>query len=187
MSNKETYTSDEWSLLRSTPTFVAGGVAAADPGGIFSAIKEALAGAGAYAEFATKHPESEFFRALTGDKSIPAMPDPQSLLGQGDPAQQATNFQHAVLARVKDAVAVVAQKGTLDEVAEYKEMVNSVAETVANASTEGGFLGFGGVRVSEKETSFLAALAAAIAEVPAPALTQPAAAVAPGVAATSGA
>jgi hypothetical protein len=37
-----------------------------------------------------------------------------------------------------------------------------VAETVANAATEGGFLGFGGVRVSDKEKNFLAALAAAL-------------------------
>lgn len=169
MSNKDSYTSDEWSLLRSTPTFVSGAVAAADAGGILSAIKEALAGAGAYAEFAAKHPESEFFRALAEDKSFPAMPDPQSLLGHGDAAQQATNLQNAVIARAKDAVAVVAQKGIPEEVTEYTAMLNAVAETVANAAKEGGFLGFGGVRVSDKEQSFLAALAAALAPASPPA------------------
>jgi hypothetical protein len=34
-------------------------------------------------------------------------------------------------------------------------MIMSVAETTANASKEGGFLGFGGVRVSSAEQSFL--------------------------------
>jgi hypothetical protein len=169
MSNKESYTSDEWSLLRSTPTFVSAGVAAADPGGIFGALKEATAGASAFAEFAAEHVGVELLRALAEDKSFPAMPDPQSLLGQGDSAQQSTNFQHAVIARSKDALSAVAQKGTPEEAAGYKALLNAVADSVANASSEGGFLGFGGVRVSEKEKSFLAALAAALDGTDAPA------------------
>jgi hypothetical protein len=179
MSNKESYTSDEWSLLRSTPTFVSAGVAAADPGGIIGALKEATAGARAFAEYGTKHADSEFFAALAGDRSFPAMPDPQSLLGQGDPAAQATNFQHAVLQRAKDALGVVVHKGTPQEAAGYRDLLIAVAESVANASTEGGFLGFGGVRVSAKEESFLSALTAALDETaaaaPSPAATQSAA------------
>ncbi len=173
MSNKESYTSDEWSLLRSTPTFVAAGVAAADPGGIFGALKEATAGASAFAEFAASHAGVELFSALAADKSFPAMPDPQSLLGQGDGAQQAINFQHAVIARSQDALSVVAQKGSPAEAAGYKALLNAVAESVANAATEGGFLGFGGVRVSDKEKSFLAALAAALEGPAAPAVAKP--------------
>ena len=34
-------------------------------------------------------------------------------------------------------------------------MLVSVAEQAANASKEGGFLGFGGVRVSDKEQAFI--------------------------------
>jgi hypothetical protein len=160
MSNKESYTSDEWSLLRSTPTFVSAGVATADPGGIIGALKEATAGARAFAEYGTKHADSEFFAALAADRSFPAMPDPQSLMGQGDAATQATNFQQAVLQRAKEALGVVERK----EAAGYRDLLEAVAESVANASTEGGFLGFGGVRVSAREESFLSALAAALNE-----------------------
>jgi len=178
MSNKESYTSDEWSLLRSTPTFVSAGVAAADPGGIIGALKEATAGARVRG-VRNQTADSEFFAALAGDRSFPAMPDPQSLLGQGDAATQATNFQHAVLQRTKDALGVVARKGTPQEVAGYRDLLEAVAESVANASTEGGFLGFGGVRVSAKEESFLSALAAALDEAagaaPSPAATESAA------------
>jgi hypothetical protein len=35
-------------------------------------------------------------------------------------------------------------------------MLVSVAEQAASASKEGGFLGFGGVRVSDKEQAFIA-------------------------------
>lgn len=164
MSNKESYSSDEWSLIRSTVTFVTAGVTAADPGGIVSALQEATAGANAFTQFAEQHASSEFFHALADDKSFPAMPDPQSLLGQGDASQRLANFQTAVLARSKDALGVVVRKGTPDDAAGYKQLLLSVAERVANASKEGGFLGFGGVRVSEKERSFLTALAAALDE-----------------------
>ena len=162
MSAKESYTSDEWSLLRSTPAFVSAAVAAADPGGVIGALQEATAGASAFAQFAQGHAADTFLTSLADDKSIPAMPDPQSLLGQGDSTQQAVNFQKAVLQRAQDALAVVAQKGTPQEAADYKALLNTVADQVANAATEGGFLGLGGVRVSEKEKSFLAALAAAL-------------------------
>jgi len=39
-------------------------------------------------------------------------------------------------------------------------MMVSIAEAVAEASKEGGFLGFGGVRVSDKEESILAQIRA---------------------------
>ncbi len=162
MSTKESYTSDEWSLLRSTPTFVAAGVAAADPGGIIGALKEATAGVAAFADFAARHAEVQLFAALAQDTSFPAMPDPRTLLGEGDSAAQSANFQTAVIARARDALAVVAAKGSAAEADGYRQLLLAVAETVANAATEGGFLGFGGVRVSDKEKNFLAALAAAL-------------------------
>jgi hypothetical protein len=162
VSDKSTYTSDEWSLLRSTPTFVSAGVAAADPGGVVGAIKEATAGAQAFAEFAVKHSTLDLFKALASDQSLPAMPSPQELMGTGDAQQQTLNFQHAVLGRVSDTVKVLEAKAAPEETAAYKELLSYVADKVANASSEGGFLGFGGVRVSDKEKSFLAALAGAM-------------------------
>lgn len=41
-------------------------------------------------------------------------------------------------------------------------MLAGIAERVANASTEGGFLGFGGERMSEHEKATLADLAKAL-------------------------
>lgn len=42
-------------------------------------------------------------------------------------------------------------KATPDEAKAYKEWVVSVAENVAEAAKEGGFLGIDGTQVSEKE------------------------------------
>jgi hypothetical protein len=87
-----------------------------------------------------------------------------------DSAQQSANFQNAVIARAKEALSVVTHKAAPEEAGGYKQLLNSVADKVANAATEGSFLGFGGVRVSDKEKDFLAALAAALdaADAPAP-------------------
>lgn len=155
MAKQDSFTSDEWTLLRLAPSLVAGGTAAADPSGLFSSIKEAAAGARGVAEAFKSNSALELFGALAADRSMPGMPDPKALLGEGTREQQMGNLKAAVLERVKSAVALVASKGNAAEAEAYKKMLVSVAEQAANASKEGGFLGFGGVRVSDKEQAFI--------------------------------
>jgi hypothetical protein len=156
MAKQDTFTSEEWTLLRLTPSLVAGGTAAADPSGLFSSVKESLAGAKSMAEALKANSGLELFTSLASDRSIPGMPDPKMLLGEGSREQQMQNLKNAVLERVKSAVALVASKASPAEVEAYKAMLVSVAEQAADASKEGGFLGFGGVRVSDKEKTFIA-------------------------------
>jgi hypothetical protein len=161
MAKQDTFTSEEWTLLRLTPSLVAGGTAAADPSGLFSSVKESLAGAKSMAEALKANSGLELFTSLASDRSIPGMPDPKMLLGEGSREQQMQNLKNAVLERVKSAVALVASKASPAEVEAYKAMLVSVAEQAADASKEGGFLGFGGVRVSDKEQAFIAEVKAA--------------------------
>ena len=97
----------------------------------------------------------ELFAALAADRSMPGMPDPKALLGEGTREQRKQNLKRAVLERVRSATALVAAKATPDEAEAYGQMLVRVAEQAANASKEGGFLGFGGVRVSDKEHAFI--------------------------------
>jgi hypothetical protein len=97
----------------------------------------------------------ELMKDLLADKSMPAMPDPTALMGEGDREQQLSNFRSAALARVRDAAGLVARKGTGEEAAAFREMLMNVADSAANAAKEGGFLGIGGERVSAEEKSFL--------------------------------
>ena len=155
MAKQDAFTSEEWALLRLAPSLVSGGTAAADPSGIFSSIREAAAGAGAMADSFKAGSALELLSSMAADKSIPGMPDPKSLLGEGSREQQMANFKSAVLDRVKQAVALVGQKASPAEADAYKAMIVGVAEKAAGASKEGGFLGFGGVRVSDKEQAFI--------------------------------
>jgi hypothetical protein len=156
MAKQEAFTTDEWTLLRLAPSLISGGMAAADPSGIFSSIKEAAAGASGMAEAFKANSALELFGALAADRSIPGMPDPKSLLGEGTREQQMATFKGNVLARVSSAVELVAKKASPAEADAYRQMLVSVANKAAEASKEGGFLGFGGVRVSEKEQAFIA-------------------------------
>ena len=50
-----------------------------------------------------------------------------------------------------------------DEAVAFKDWLKQIAQKTAEASTEGGFLGFGGVQVSEAEKATLAEITSALA------------------------
>lgn len=156
MARQDAFTSDEWTLIRLAPSLIAGGVAAADPAGIFASLKEAMAGARGMADAFKADANLEIFAALAADHSIPGLPDPKSLTGEGSREQQMQTFKAAVLQRVKSAADLVAAKASPAEAAAYRKMLVDIAQKAAEASNEGGFLGFGGVRVSDKEKAFIA-------------------------------
>jgi hypothetical protein len=155
MAKQDTFTAEEWTLLRLAPSLVAGGMSAADPSGIFASIKEAAAGASGMAEAFKANSTLELFSSLAADRSIPGMPDPKSMLGEGTREQQMANFKAAVLERVKAAVGLVASKASPAEADAYRNMLAGIARKAAEASKEGGLLGFGGVRVSDAEHAFI--------------------------------
>ena len=61
----------------------------------------------------------------------------------------------AVLDRIRQAVDIVSKKASPEETQAYRQLFVTIAERAANASKEGGFLGFGGERVSANEKAFL--------------------------------
>ena len=73
-------------------------------------------------------------------------------------------LQQVVRQSVTGTIGLLRAKGADEsEVGTFKAMMIGVAEAVANASKEGGFLGFGGTLVSEKEKSVLAQIQAELA------------------------
>jgi hypothetical protein len=155
MATKDTFTPDEWTLLRLAPSFVSVGVSAVDPSGLFSTIKEVVAGANRTMATLNANNSLELFSALAADRSIPGVPDVDTLVGNGPLELQMMNFKLAALDRVAQASELVGRKALPEEAKAYRKMLVAVAEEAANASMEGGFLGLGGVRVSERERAFI--------------------------------
>ncbi len=155
MTTRAMFTAEEWNLLRILPALVSSGVSAADPGGIIGAVKEAAAGAKGLIESLRQGAGQELLAAMLEDRSTPGTPDPKTLLGEGDRRQQMENLKSAVLARIAEAMELLGRKAAPEEANAYRRLILEVAEKAASAAREGGFLGFGGERVSGAEQAFL--------------------------------
>jgi hypothetical protein len=94
-----------------------------------------------YAEARRAHGESELLDEIVA--SAPAL-DPRQL-GSSEELQSKT------LDGLADAVRLLEEKATPEEVDGYRRFVLGLAEHVAQAHKEGGFLGVGGKRVSDEE------------------------------------
>ena len=158
MANQKSFSPAEWTLLRLTPSFVSVGVSASDRSGLFASIREALAGAREVIEGVNKNIALELFSALAADRTLPDIPDVDTLLGKGSHEQQMENFKRVALDQVVAAVALLAERASPKECDAYRNLLVGVADRAANASKEGSFLGFGGVRVSQKERDFIDAV-----------------------------
>ena len=141
MTTKAAFNADEWSTVTTAPALTAMGVAMADRGGT---LRESVSMARAYAE-ARRDESGELVREVV---STPPAIDPSGMRSPGDVAREGAD-------RLREAVTLLEQKATPDELADYRRFVIAVAETVAGAHREGGFLGVGGRDVSEREQAAL--------------------------------
>ncbi|MEA2143363.1 MAG: hypothetical protein QOI64_1793 [Solirubrobacteraceae bacterium] len=152
MTAKAQFNADEWSVVVGAPLLTAMMVVAADRGG---SVRESVAVAKQYAAAREQH-EGEFMSAL--------LATPPAVATQR-PANREDLHDEAV-AQLREAIAILERVGTEDEVIEYKRFVFSLAESVARAHKEGGFLGIGGKQVSESEQAALDEIAAIFDEEP---------------------
>ena len=78
------------------------------------------------------------------------------MLGEGSREQQMHNLKNAVLERVKSAVCAGDRQGLAGRSRCLQADARQRGAAGRGARGEGGFLGFGGVRVSDKEKAFIA-------------------------------
>lgn len=139
MTTRASFNADDWAVITSAPTLAALYVSAAERGG---GISESMAAARAYASA-----REQTAGALLKD-----------VLGSPPSLQQAT--PEGAPDKLRNAIRTLERHAGDDEVNEYKRFVYSVAEAVAHAHREGGFLGVGGKEVSDSEQAALDEIAA---------------------------
>jgi hypothetical protein len=147
MTDKAAFNADEWTTLANAPALVGMLVIAADKGGT---VRETLAAQRAYAQAAAKEP-GELLRAIL---TTPATIDPAMRPRTPD------DLRRLAPDSLRNAIAILERLATDEEVVEYKRFVFALADTVARAHREGGFLGIGGTEVSEHEQAALDEIAA---------------------------
>lgn len=125
MTSKADFTPEEWELVVEGPPAAGLIVSMARRGGTF---REAFSIAKAYTEARKQHGESELL-----DEIVSAKPDmDRSRFSSFEELKQ-----HG-LGKLREAVALLEQKATPEEVDDYRGFVLAVAERVAAAKTEEG-------------------------------------------------
>jgi hypothetical protein len=147
MTSKAAFNAEEWSRITGGPALAAMLVIAADRGGT---IRETISLAKAYGEARKAGAGAELLDELV---SSPPQVDPKEFGSLDALREQAPQ-------RLREAIDLVESKATPEEVQAYRQFILSLADTVAHAHKEGGFLGIGGKEVSESEQKVLDELAA---------------------------
>jgi thioredoxin-like negative regulator of GroEL len=153
MTAKAEFNAEEWAVVVGAPLLTAMMVIAAERGG---SVRESVAVAREYAEARERH-DGELMSALLATPPASAAKRPATPQAVHDEA----------VAGLREAVAILERVATQDEVVEYKRFVYALAESVARAHKEGGFLGIGGTPVSAGEQAALDEIAAIFDEAPA--------------------
>jgi hypothetical protein len=154
MTTKSDFTADEWAQVMSAPVYAGMGIIAADPA-ITSMFKETAS----LAKAMLQNPIPEGGQELIGS-IVAEMQNKAENKDKLEEPQFESKDPEAVMQQIYDflgtTIATLNTKATPSETTAYKEWLLSVAQSVAESGKEGGFLGIGAVRVSDKEETVLA-------------------------------
>jgi len=153
MATKSDFSPADWNTLRDTPYLVGFATLMAGSSGV-GTIKELFAISRGMVENLTSN------IALVRDLSAPAEIEAartslkQSFSGAENKPSPERVRQHAIQS-AQSSMAILSKTASKEESEAYARMLYGIAEKVASAAREGGFLGFGGTLVSEGEKAFL--------------------------------
>ncbi|MBO0732999.1 MAG: hypothetical protein J2P49_01490 [Methylocapsa sp.] len=156
MAQKSDFTAAEWKTLLESAMMAGIAVTAADPSGLWGTLKESMASAHTILVAAHDSRSAELVKAVgseyeTAEGRTIAREGLRAELSGKRPAEIVTR----ALDVIKQAAAILDSKATADAPS-FKAWLQHIAESVADAAGEGGFLGFGGVQVSDAEKASLA-------------------------------
>ena len=153
MTNQADYSPEEWKAISEAPVSVALLVVTADISGPIGLTQELVATAKTTLEAGT-HSSSALLQSIVASLESKDRPKPERPKVSGKPEK----VGQVMIETITADVAIVEQKAPA-EVDAYKDWLMAIAVQVANASREGGFLGFGSTRVSGGELAALDHLA----------------------------
>jgi hypothetical protein len=152
MTGKADFTPEEWKLVAEGPPSAGMLVITAQRGG---SIRESFSMAKAYTEARQEHGASQLL-----DEIVSAKPEVDRSRHASLEELKADFLQH-----LRDAVALLEQKATPEELDDYRRFVLTVANRAAEAHRE-GFLGVSGERVSDAERQAISEIADALGAEP---------------------
>ncbi|WP_114946791.1 hypothetical protein [Microvirga calopogonii] len=162
MASKSNFTPEEWSRVVASPVVASMAITAADPGGLWSLLQESMASGWALLEAKQDAQATPLVKAVANDI---ANAETRNSVQEAFQAQfKGSQFPDIRRKAIEElhAVSALLDAKAADEAAAFKAWLWSVARKSAEAGKEGGFLGFGGVAVSDAEKATLSEIATAL-------------------------
>ena len=162
MANKQNFKPDEWTKILESTMLAGMAVSAAEPSGLWGALKEAFASSSALAAAKTDVGSNELIKAVVADfETKEGRAAVQEALRQHLSGAKPADAVQRSLANLREVSTILNSKAPQDAAA-FKAWLQAISKNVAEASSEGGFLGIGGVQVSDTEKATLADISKAL-------------------------
>ena len=162
MADKSDFTADEWKIVLSSPMLAGMAVTLGEPSGLFGTLKESMASARAMLETRSDPGASNLIKAILADiETSEGRTTAKEGLKSELTGKSAAEIKQQIIAKLARLGEIIDAKAGAEGPG-FKAWLKQVAEKVAEAASEGGFLGFGGVKVTDAEKASIADVAKAL-------------------------
>jgi hypothetical protein len=166
MAGKANFTPEEWARVVASPIVAGMAITAADPSGLWGVLQEAFASGRSLLDVRQSAGANALAKAVADDIGSPeTRTSARERIQARFHGAQVGEVKTRAIEELRAVVALVDAKAP-EDAAGFKHWLQDVAQRAAEAGKEGGFLGFGGVAVSEAEKATLGEIAAALGEPP---------------------
>jgi hypothetical protein len=162
MADRTSFTAEEWDQIRGSVMLAAIAVTAAEPSGLWGLLQESFASGSALAQAKADSGANPLVKAVIADfETAEGRSGARDALRAKFAGRNPQEAKSAAVEGLRQVAALLNAKAAADAPA-FKEWLRQVSQRVAEAAKEGGFLGFGGVPVSEAEKATLAEISQAL-------------------------
>src|SRR6516165_4319201 len=162
VTDKSSFTPDEWKLLLESVMAASIAITAAEPSGLWGLLKEGFAGGSELAKAKMDPGTDALIKAVVNDfGTTEGRSITRDGLKEKLKASKPAEIKDKCIETLRQAGALVDTKAPGDAAA-FKNWLRQISQHVAEAAKEGGFLGFGGVRVSDAEKATLTEISSAL-------------------------
>ena len=162
MADKSNFTPEEWKLLLESVMMAGIAVTVAEPSGLWGLLKESFASGSALRQAQTDPGSSPLIKAVVADfETTEGQRTARDGLKEQLASRKPAEVKAQCIETLRQARALVDAKAP-DDAAAFKGWLRDISQHVAEASKEGGFLGIGGVLVSDAEKATLTEISSAL-------------------------
>ena len=162
MADKSNFTPEEWKLLLESVMMAGIAVTVAEPSGLWGLLKESFASGSALRQAKIDPGSSPLIKAVVADfETTEGQHTARDGLKEQLASRKPAEVKVQCIETLRQARALVDAKAP-DDAAAFKGWLREISQHVAEASKEGGFLGIGGVLVSDAEKATLTEISNAL-------------------------